>query len=229
MRCGDISCSRRTREGAGRRVVEGPARKKMRLFVALDFPDDVRRALGDLMAKLKPLSADARWVRPEGMHVTLKFIGHAVPTGDTEKLDEVRAALATVRSDRPVEMNFRGMGFFPNASRPRVIWCGVHASENLAPLAADVDKVLEPPGISREDRAFVPHLTLARFKPTRSGRRSHLNRTSGEPLRSAAAEMSQNDFGSACETEFHLFESIMKRSGAEYRKLQTYSFVRAAE
>jgi 2'-5' RNA ligase len=201
----------------------------MRLFVALDLRDDVQRALGDLMAKLKPLSPDARWVRPEGMHVTLKFIGHAVETGDTEKLDAVRAALATVRSGWPVGMNFRGVGFFPNAQRLRVVWCGVQASENLAPLAADIDRALEPLGISREDRTFVPHLTLARFKPARPGKRSRSNRDGGEALQCAAAEIAEKDFGSARETEFHLFESITKRGGAEYRKLGTYSFVKGSE
>ena|SRR5690242_4307267 len=201
----------------------------MRLFVALDLRDDVRRALGDLMAKLKPLSPDARWVRPEKMHVTLKFVGHAVKTGDAEKLDAVRAALAVVRSDRLVEINFRGVGFFPNAQCPRVVWCGVQASENLAPLAADIDRALEPLGISREDRAFVPHLTLARFKLARPGTRSRSNRTGSDALQSAAAEMAERHFGSARETEFHLFESIMKPGGAEYRKLETYPFTKGAE
>lgn len=201
----------------------------MRLFVALDLRDDVRRALGNLMARLKPTCPDARWVRPEGMHVTLKFIGHAVQTGDTEKLDAVRGALAEVHSDRPVEMSFRGVGFFPNASRPRVVWCGVQASDNLARLAANIDRVLEPLGISREDRTFMPHLTLARFKPARPDKRSRSNRFGSEALQSAAAEMADRDFGSARETEFHLFESITKPGGSEYRKLESYSFVRGSE
>ncbi len=201
----------------------------MRLFVALDLRDDVRRALGDLIARLKPLCAGARWVRPEGMHVTLKFIGHAVATGDTEKLDAVRGALAMVRSDGAVDMNFRGVGFFPNASRPRVVWCGVQASENLTPLATDIDKVLEPLGIPGEDRPFLPHLTLARFKPARSGQSRRSHAATGEALRSAATEMAERNFGAARETEFHLFESITKPSGSEYRKLETYSFVKARE
>jgi RNA 2',3'-cyclic 3'-phosphodiesterase len=201
----------------------------MRLFVALDLPDEVRRALGDLMAKLKPLSPDARWVRPEGMHVTLKFIGHAVRTGDTEKLDAVRAALAGVRSNGPVEMYFHGVGFFPNASRPRVVWCGVKASENLAPLAADIERVLEPLGVPLEDRAFVPHLTLARFKTSRSAKPGRSNPPTGEALRTAAAEMAERNFGTASETNFHLFESITKPTGSEYRKLETYSFVKGPE
>jgi 2'-5' RNA ligase len=201
----------------------------MRLFVALDLPDDVRRALGELMAKLKPLSPDARWVRPEGMHVTLKFIGHAVPTGDAKKLGAVRAALATVHSDRPVEMDFRGVGFFPNASRPRVIWCGVRASDNLARLAAEIEHALEPLGIPPEERAFVPHLTLARFNTSHSAKAGRSNRATGEALRPAAAGMAEKDFGSASEANFHLFESTTKPTGSEYKKLETYSFVKGPE
>src|SRR5271168_3748840 len=131
----------------------------MRLFIALDFPDAVRRALRELIARLKPESAGARWVRPEGMHVTLKFLGE---TGE-EKLVPLKAALAKIHSAEPVDMHFRGLGFFPNERRPRVIWCGVEATPNLADLAGAVESALEPLGIPRETRAFTPHLTLARF------------------------------------------------------------------
>ena len=71
--------------------------------MALDLPDEVRDAVRELIAKLRPICKSARWVRPEGMHVTLKFIGH-VPA---EKLDPIRAALAGVRSSAAVEMHFR--------------------------------------------------------------------------------------------------------------------------
>lgn len=188
----------------------------MRLFVALDLPGEVRQALGELTARLKPLCRAARWARPEGMHVTLKFIGHAIADGDAEKLAAARAALAAVRCGELVEIKYRGVGFFPDARRPRVVWCGVEASANLAQLAADIECALEPLGIPREERVFVPHLTLARFKsPERV-----------EPLARAATEFGHRDFGSARETEFHLFESLLKPGGAEYRKLASYSFVR---
>jgi len=141
----------------------------MRLFVAFDLPGEVRTALGEPIARLKPLCRAARWARPEGMHVTLKFIGHAIADGDTEKLDATRAALAAVQSSEPVEIRYRGIGFFPDARRPRVVWCGVEASANLAKLAADIESRLEPLGIPRETRAFVPHLTLARFKSPEVG------------------------------------------------------------
>lgn len=187
----------------------------MRLFVAFDLPADVRRALDDLIARLKRQCREARWVRAEGMHLTLKFIGWIDPA-DAKKFDALRAALAAIRSDGPVEMHFRGVGFFPNARRPRVAWCGVEASPNLAEIVAEIERVLEPLGVPRENRKFVPHLTLARFD-------SHKGL---DPLLRAADELETSDFGSARETEFYLYESILKRSGAEYRRVETYPFVK---
>jgi RNA 2',3'-cyclic 3'-phosphodiesterase len=189
----------------------------VRLFVALDLPDDVRRALGELIARLKPICRAAKWARPEGMHVTLKFIGHAIADGDTEELDAARAALAAVYSSEPVAIRYRGVGFFPDARRPRVLWCGVEASANLAQLASDIELALEPLGIPRESHAFVPHLTLARFKSP----------DGVDALVRSTAEFAERDFGSARETEFHLFESKLKPGGAEYTKIESYSFVGA--
>jgi RNA 2',3'-cyclic 3'-phosphodiesterase len=190
----------------------------VRLFVALDLPDDVRRSLAGVIERLKPTCREARWVRPENMHLTLKFIGHAVQDGDTQKLDAVRAALASVRSDQPIELCFHGVGFFPNARRPRVIWCGVKGSPNLAQVAGEIEQALEPLGIPREKREFVPHLTLARIEATRSA----------DALARAAAEFESRDFGSARETRFHLFESALKRTGAEYTKIEAYTFAKAS-
>jgi 2'-5' RNA ligase len=191
----------------------------VRLFVALDFPDEVRRNLAELIARLKPTCRGARWVRPESMHLTLKFIGHAVKDDDAQKLADLRAALAKVHSDGPVKLHFRGVGFFPNEHRPRVVWCGVDASPNLAQIAADVDRALEPLGIPREDRDYVPHLTLARIEPPRGS----------EPLARAAEELQSSDFGAASETKLYLFESKLEHSGAEYRKIEAFDFVKGAE
>jgi 2'-5' RNA ligase len=190
----------------------------VRLFVALDLPDDVRRSLAEVMETLKPKCREARWVRPESMHLTLKFLGHVVADGDAQKLGAVCAALAAVRSPEPVEMHFRGIGFFPNPRRPRVVWCGVQCSPNLAQIAAEIDRVLEPLGVSRENRDFVPHLTLARIEPPRRA----------ESLVRAVEEMQSSDFGALHTTEFYLYESRLKRSGAEYSKLETYTFAKAA-
>jgi RNA 2',3'-cyclic 3'-phosphodiesterase len=188
------------------------------LFVALEIPVDVRAAVADLIARLKPLCRAARWARPEGLHVTLKFIGHEIADSDTQKLAAARAALANVKSNAPVDIQYRGIGFFPDARRPRVIWCGVHASENLGLLATDIERVLVRLGIPSEGRAFVPHLTLARFKTHEGVRR----------LADETENFADAEFGAARETEFHLYESKLKPGGAEYRKIESFSFVKAA-
>lgn len=191
----------------------------MRLFVALDFPAAVRQALRELIARLKPECRGAKWVRPEAMHITLKFIGEV----GAEKFDPIRAALASIHSSSPVEMHFRGLGFFPDERRPRVLWCGAEASPNFAELAAAVERILIPLGIPAESRDFVPHLTLARFN-TDGGPRRDL-----ETLVRATGELKSYDFGRTRETEFHLTESILKPVGAEYKRLESFPIVEVSE
>ncbi len=110
-------------------------------------------------------------------------------------------------------MHFRALGFFPNEFKPRVIWTAVEASPNLFELAAALEATLEPLGFPRESRTFVPHLTLAR-----------INSTKGiENLVRAADALKSYDFGSARESEFHLFESVLKRAGARIQETRHIS------
>ena len=102
----------------------------MRLFVALQIPDSIRKIYASLIDDLRRMDTKAaakkpKWVRPENLHVTLKFIGHIDPA----KLVAIRTALADVRSPQEVRLHFRNIGFFPNARRPKVIWGGMEASE----------------------------------------------------------------------------------------------------
>jgi RNA 2',3'-cyclic 3'-phosphodiesterase len=188
----------------------------VRLFVALDLPEKVSERLGELIDRLRKQCPHARWVRPEGVHITLKFIGHV----DGAKADSIRLALERIRSGRPIEMQFRGVGFFPNERRPRVIWCGVEASPNLAGLVAQIEDSLEPLGVERETRAYTPHLTLARIdaEKVRPGEI--------EKLVEAVKELETSAFGSSCETAFYLYESVTRPSGAEYKKLQSFAFAK---
>jgi len=186
----------------------------VRLFVALDLNDDIRAALEAAIAALRPLAKNARWSKPEGMHVTLKFIGHVGP----EKLDPIRVVLAMVRSGAPVELQIRGLEFFPDTRRPRVIACGIAASANLAPLASEIERSLEPLGIPREERKFTPHVTLGRQRDFRGE----------DDLVHAAETVASRDFGSTRATEFHLYESFTKPSGSEYEKLASFDFVKGA-
>ena len=183
----------------------------MRLFVAFDLPSAVRNALATLAQRLKSECRAARWVRSESMHVTLKFLGET----DPQKLPAIRAALAPIRSAQPVAMDFRVLGFFPNEFKPRVLWCGVQATPNLAELARAVEEALEPLGFASETRTFSPHVTLARLEPD----------DALENLVRAADALKSYDFGATRESEFHLFASVLKPSGAQYSKLAAFRFV----
>ena len=185
----------------------------MRIFIALETPSAVRENLAALIRSLRAISTQTRWVRPENLHLTLKFIGEVPPV----KLGSLREALATVRSDLPVTLDFRSLGFFPDEKRPRVLWAGIAASPNLKTLVSDIESALEKQEIPREQRLFEPHLTLARFaKPGLP-----------ENLRSAIRENAPRDFGSLCTRQFHLIESKLKSGGAEYTTLASFSFATA--
>jgi 2'-5' RNA ligase len=183
----------------------------VRLFVALEIPSAVRENLASFVEQLRPLAPQSRWVRTENLHVTLKFIGET----PSEKLDAIRVALATARSPQAVTIRFRGLGFFPNEKRPRVFWAGMKASPNLKTLVSDIERAMEKLGIPPEQRPFSPHLTLARFEPPRLP----------ENLRPPIQENAAREFGSLAAKEFHLIESKLKPSGAEYTTLEGFPFV----
>jgi RNA 2',3'-cyclic 3'-phosphodiesterase len=182
----------------------------MRLFVALEIPSDVRENLAALLKSLREVSPQTRWVRPENLHVTLKFIGEVLET----KVSGIRGALARVHSAQPVALDFRRLGFFPNEKHPRVLWAGIEASPNLKTLAAEIDGAMEKLGIPREQRPFSPHLTLARFDPPRLP----------ETPRTAIQENAGREFGSLRASQFHLIESKLKPSGAEYTTVESFPF-----
>jgi RNA 2',3'-cyclic 3'-phosphodiesterase len=185
----------------------------VRLFVALEIPAAVRDNLATLIKELHNAEPKARWVRAENLHVTLKFLGEA----PSEKLQEIRNALSAVHSEQPVELDFRGLGIFPNEIRPRVLWAGMHASPNVQSLAASMDQALEKLGFPREERPFTPHLTLARFSSPRMT----------EKLRAAIQQNMARESGRVKTNEFHLIESKLKPSGAEYTRLASFPFAAA--
>lgn len=184
----------------------------MRLFVALELTPAVHEAVCGVVERLRRAEADVRWVRPEGMHLTLKFIGEVRP----EKLEPIREALAGVRSDGGVQLAFRGLGYFPNPRRPRVLWIGVEASANLAPLVAQMEAALVPLGIAAEKRAYVPHLTLGRVRSEKRLAR----------LQQEIAGLAATEFGSFETRALALFQSKLSPHGAEYTRLDEFTFVR---
>jgi RNA 2',3'-cyclic 3'-phosphodiesterase len=184
----------------------------MRLFVALDLSDSVRAALAKFCEKLRAEFPAARWVRGEGIHVTLKFIGEV----DDDRVEKIEKSLSIVDSAGPVEMSFRGTGFFPDERRPRVFWIGIDATPNLAEIAAQVETQLEPLGIARESREFKPHLTLARIEESRGI----------EKLRDAIRRYGPVQFGTVRTNEMYLYRSELGRGGARYTRVKTFGFAK---
>lgn len=182
----------------------------MRLFIAIEIPPQIRAAFAALLREFRAIAPQIKWVRAENLHVTLKFLGET----EIEKLSALQNALAAVRSSQPVNLQFRGLGFFPNEKRPRVFLAGMEASPNLKALAADIDSATHRLGFPLEERPFTPHLTLARFP------------LPGVPpkLLQAIREKSAHPFGSLQTGEFHLIESKLKPAGAEYTTVQTFRF-----
>jgi RNA 2',3'-cyclic 3'-phosphodiesterase len=182
----------------------------MRLFVALAISAGVRESLASVIRELRGVDANPKWINPDNLHVTLKFIGEVAP----EKVVEIGDALAAVPAQQQVVAEFSDIGFFPDARRPSVAWVGIESSPILPFLAAEVNRALVPRGIPREEKPFLPHLTIARFKETRLS----------PVLRAEIEKRQSRKFGTLAAGEFHLMESKLKRAGAEYTTLRSFRF-----
>src|SRR5271157_5147054 len=104
----------------------------MRVFIAIDLPEPLRAALAEAQLAFRSACRDARWTRPEGIHLTLKFLGE-ISDAQTKQVVE---GLAQIGPFKPFSVEVKGFGFFPEAHRPRVFWAGVAAPPVLAELAA---------------------------------------------------------------------------------------------
>ncbi|NTW57773.1 MAG: RNA 2',3'-cyclic phosphodiesterase [Nitrospirae bacterium] len=134
----------------------------MRLFIAIELPDEIKQGIAGIQEQLRKAGAIAGWTRPEGIHLTLKFLGE-VPEA---KAQEIMQALdAAVKGTGKLSLTVEGTGMFPNVKNPHVLWIGVGGDiERLAGLQASIEDAMDKVGFEREERKFSPHLTLARIK-----------------------------------------------------------------
>jgi len=187
----------------------------MRLFVALDIDEEIRKKIAGFIERVGGLAPDARWVKSESLHVTLKFIGEKPDA----MVDDIESALKTV-SGQPVRMSFRGCGFFPTPKSARVFWLGIDAESGLPTLAKAVESRLAKLGIPEEKREFSPHLTLARAG---GGSGAPGWRRGDKPNRQFAALQSRlgevPEFGTMTAREFFLYRSQLSPKGSRYTKI----------
>jgi len=147
----------------GRDRASRPEAKPLRLFVAVEVPEDVRAGLAEAVAPVRQRFPKARWVPPQNQHVTLKFLGSTYP----RLVEWVADTVSGVAWEHgPFATRVEGLGAFPNARRARVLWAGLDdAGGGLERLAAALDQALVRE-FTPEKRGFTPHLTVARFEPT---------------------------------------------------------------
>jgi len=140
----------------------------MRSFIALELPTEAKSAAAKIMAELKPSGANVKWVKPQGLHLTLKFLGEV----DPKRLPALCQALARACAGRPpLGLGLAGVGAFPGPARPQVVWLGVTGQvPELGELASAVEKEMEGLGFAPENRPFRPHLTLGRLRRGRDKR-----------------------------------------------------------
>ena len=139
--------------------------KRLRLFIAIELPDAVKNELGRLIDALNAANTGAvQCVRPEGAHLTLKFLGNV----DSSRVDTLSEAFTrAVGGHTAFSLRLGQTGAFPNLHRPRVLWVGIDsdttALSSLSTLQADVEDELADVGFAKDDREYNPHLTLARI------------------------------------------------------------------
>ena len=131
----------------------------MRLFIALTPPPDIQREVWDAFAPLRARELPVKWVPPENVHLTLKFLGEV----EARRQEEITGALAAAaQGTRPITLVVRGAGTFPNPRVPRVIWAGIEPDPAIELLADRVERSYAPLRFPTEGRPFRPHLTLGR-------------------------------------------------------------------
>jgi 2'-5' RNA ligase len=192
----------------------------MRLFIALDIPDSIREQIVRFMDGVRNFAPDARWVRPESLHVTLKFIGEK----PSDEMERIKQALQLIKA-AAFSVTFSGFGFFPTPKAARVFWIGIQSGPELAALAKTIDETTSALGIPREDHAFSPHLTLARGGG-RSGapgwRKGDGANRNFQVLQQKLAALPSPEFGTMTAQEFFLYQSHLGSGGAKYEKLASF-------
>ena len=185
---------------------------QIRSFVAIELEEDIKRALDELQQALrgKGVEDQVRWVKPDGMHLTLKFLGN-VPA---DRINELTLSLTRgSHRARQFRIGFRGLGCFPSLSRPNVIWVGVEGeTEELVALQEGIEEHLSLLGFPPEKRGYAPHLTLGRV-------RRDVAASQRRRLGSLIEGLAVGPLGEMSVREISLIRSDLSPSGARYSRL----------
>jgi 2'-5' RNA ligase len=192
----------------------------MRVFVALDIDENIRSRIAQFADDLRPYAPGVRWVKSESLHITLKFIGEK----PEPLVKQIEQALGSI-SIAPFQITFAGSGFFPTPKAARVFWIGIAGQAGLAELATKIEDALIDIDIPKEERAFSPHLTLARSS---RGSGAPGWRKGDKPNRQFAVlerhleGSAAREFGTMTAREFFLYRSQLSSKGSTYTKIARF-------
>jgi 2'-5' RNA ligase len=182
----------------------------MRAFIAIDFEKEIKNNISSLIRNWDTGEKNIRWVKTQGMHLTLKFLGEV----SEDHITKVKSVLSNIAQDYPsFRLNLKGTGRFPHGGRhPRVIWIGIEMNEILQNIHARLENELQKIHFPKENRKFHPHLTLGRVKsPHNLGL-----------ILEKLEQNKENDFGDMTVNKIILFKSTLKPGGAEYTNLAEF-------
>ncbi|MGH9514907.1 MAG: RNA 2',3'-cyclic phosphodiesterase [Terriglobales bacterium] len=192
----------------------------MRIFVALDLDRPIRERIQKFLEEIRATAPDVRWISGASFHVTLKFVGEQPDAA----VSQIEASLKSVGAE-PFPVTFCGTGFFPTPRAARVFWVGIEAKDALTRLAKSIEDSVARIGIPKDDRAFNPHLTLAR---TRGGSGAPGRRKDDKTNRQFArlqkflATHPAPEFGTMTAREFFLYRSQLSSQGSQYTKIARF-------
>ncbi len=180
----------------------------IRTFIAIDVGQQVRRRAGDLIDRLRVSGAPVKWVSPNKMHLTLKFLGN-ISSDEITSICHLVSEL--VEGFPPFAVHCHGAGAFPNVDRPRVVWLGItEGHDQIIALQELIENAMAELGIRPEPRSFHPHITLGRIRR-------------GDPTLEQLAELLREntdfDAGSFDVNDVAIYSSSLKRQGPEYTAL----------
>ena len=180
----------------------------MRAFIAVELDRQVIDKIAAVTDQLKSALAGIRWVAKTNFHLTLKFLGN-IGDAQVDPIDE--ALQGQFRLFPRFTINAKGLGVFPDARRPRILWVGLTAQE-LTQLVLRLESALEPLGFAPEKRDFTPHLTIGRWRQT-----DRASKNLGQELE----RWKDHQFGPSNIDEVILFQSVLNQAGAIYSRVRT--------
>jgi RNA 2',3'-cyclic 3'-phosphodiesterase len=179
----------------------------IRAFVAVKLAPVVTEEIAKVRSALQAAGGDVRWVRTEGIHLTLKFLGDVARPQVEPILDALRGAL---REQPGLRVRAQGVGAFPSLRRPKVVWVGL-TGNGLKPLSEAVETALMPLDFPPEEREFKPHLTIGRVRSLRGW----------EKVFAVAKRYEHTEFGESVIEHLTLYQSDLRPDGAVYHPLGT--------